>query len=424
MSLPMIISMGVNSLYNIVDSYFVAKIGDDAMTALSLVYPIQNLITSIAVGFGVGINAMAAFYLGAKREENAYMAATQGLLFNIIHGLLLTIICIFIMPDFIGMFSKDSSVIDKALVYSNIAFLFSPVITAGISFEKIFQSVGNMRLTCFCMITGFITNIILDPLMIFGIGPFPKMGMSGAAWATGIGQCVTLVFYILTMKKGLGSLKISLKYIKPDWNIIRRMYGIGVPATLNMALPSLLISVLNGILVTFSESYVLVLGVYYKLQTFIYLMANGLVQGIRPIISYNNGAGEKKRVHEIYRTSLIISAIIMLTGTAISWLMPKTLFGLFTRSSDIISKGETALHIISLGFVLSAISVTASGALEGLGKGMASLWISLLRYVILIIPFAFILSRIFDANGVWLAFAVTELLAAMFSLYIYRKSEP
>lgn len=200
-----------------------------------------------------------------------------------------------------------------------------------------------------------------------------------------------------------------------------RLYGVGIPATLNMALPSFLISALNGILVTFSESYVLVLGVYYKLQTFIYLSANGIVQGIRPLIGYNLGAGERGRVRKIYQTALILSAAIMAVGTALCWLMPAQLFGLFTANETTISMGVTALHLISLGFIVSAVSVTSSGALEGMGKGTPSLVISLLRYVVVIIPAAFFMSMRLGAAGVWGAFPVAEIVTAVISWLIWRR---
>ena len=203
--------------------------------------------------------------------------------------------------------------------------------------------------------------------------------------------------------------------------MVKRLYGVGIPATLNMALPSFLISVLNGILAGFSETYVLVLGVYYKLQTFIYLSANGIVQGIRPLVGYNYGAGEGKRVRSIYRTALTLSAIIMVFGTAVSWLIPGKLFGLFTSNADTLALGIEALRIISIGFVISAVSVTTSGSLEGMGMGMPSLVISLMRYAIVIMPAAFLLSHIFDATGVWMAFPIAETITGITSYLIWCK---
>lgn len=421
MALPMVLSMAVNSLYNIVDSYFVAQLSEDAMTALSLVYPVQNLITAIAVGYGVGINATAAFHLGADDKESAGRAATQGLFLSLVHGVILTVVCVAGMPCFLKLFSSDASVQELAVDYSNLAFVFAPVITVGIAFEKIFQAVGRMKVSMICMICGFASNIILDPLLIFGLGPFPRLGITGAALATGIGQTVTFAAYLLFYFLRPIPVKVRRRYLVFDKKMIGKLYAVGIPATLNMALPSLLISALNGILAAFSETYILVLGVYYKLQTFIYLTANGMVQGIRPLVGYNYGAGEHGRVKKIYLTALGLALIIMSVGTALSWMIPGTMFGLFTDSEETVRMGVTALHIISLGFIASAVSVTSCGALEGLGKGVPSLCISLLRYVVLIIPAALVFSRFLGAEGVWWAFCFTELVTAVVSSLIYRR---
>ena len=406
MALPMTISMLVNALYNIVDSFFVAKISDDAMTALSLVYPIQNLMMATTVGFGIGINAMIAYFLGAKKEKEANISASVGVVCNIFHGLLLTIGCILVMPAFLKMFTKDATIIDLGLQYSNIVFLFAIPVSISISLEKIFQSVGRMRTSMFCMIIGCIANVVLDPLLIFGIGVFPKMGIEGAAIATGVGEMVTLAGYIIIYFVKPISVRINICYVKFRANILKRMYAIGVPATLNMALPSLQISVLNGILAVYSSAYVLVLGAYFKLQTFLYLTANGVVQGMRPLLAYNYGAGEKKRVNQIYKTALRIIAGVMVVGTLLCMSVPDKLIGLFTNNAQTIKIGQNALRMISLGFVVSSVSVTASGALEGLGKGVRSLVISLMRYLLIMLPVAFILSRSVGANGVFAAFPV------------------
>lgn len=372
MSLPMVISMAVNALYNIVDSYFVAKLSEEAMTALALVYPIQNLITAIGVGIGIGINAGIAYYLGAKKQTTANQIATQGIALSVLHGILLTVLCTAGLWKFLKGFSADLEVNLMAITYGNRVLLFSVVITLGITFEKIFQSVGKMKVSMFSMICGCLINILLDPLMIFGIGPFPAMGIAGAAYATGIGQTATLLIYLIFYFADPIPVKIQLKYLKPEKQVISRIYAVGIPATLNMALPSLLISSLNGILSGFSEKYVLVLGV-------------------------------------------------MAAGMLISWLIPGKLIGLFTVNEETIRIGITALHIISFGFIVSGVSVTCSGALEGLGKGTPSFCIALLRYVIVIIPAAFLFGKILGANGVWLAFPVTEALTAVFAIILYQR---
>lgn len=421
MSLPMVFSMAVNSLYNIVDSYFVAKLSEEAMTALALVYPVQNMINAIAIGFAIGINASVAFYLGAGDQKSADKAAAQGMFLNIVHGVVLTILCIAVMPVFLGMFSSDKKVISMALEYSNRAFLFATAITVGLVYEKLFQAVGKMKTSMICMMCGFIANIILDPLMIFGIGFFPAMGIAGAAYATGIGQLISLAVYLVMSKIDPIPVTMERQNLRLEGKIVGRLYSVGISATMSLALPSLLISVLNRILVGFSEKYVLVLGVYYKLQTFIYLTANGIIQGIRPLMGYNYGAGERERVRKIFQTTLVLTAGVMVIGTILSWTMPGTLIGLFTSNTQTVQIGVQALHIISLGFIVSSVSVTCGGALEGLGKGKAALYISLFRYIIVIIPAAFLFSRWIGADGVWCAFCFAELVTAGIAYYIYRR---
>ncbi len=422
MTLPMVLSMLVNSLYNIIDSFFVAQISEEAMTALSLVYPVQNFINAVGIGFGVGINSVIAFYLGAGDNKKADQAATQGLVLAMIHGVVMTVCCITMIPAFLGMFTSSKTVIELGVRYSVIAFAFTLIIIVGITFEKLFQAVGNMKTTMISLMCGCITNIVLDPVLIFGYGPFPKMGIEGAALATGIGQALTLAIYLVVYFVRPIPVHIRRQYFLLNKKMVIKLYSIGIPATLNLALPSLLISVLNAILAAYSEVYILVLGIYYKLQTFIYLPANGIVQGMRPLIGYNYGAGENKRVSQIYKIVLCMSGIIMVLGTVICLLIPGQLIGLFTHTEATIQTGETALRIISAGFLVSAVSVTSSGALEGLGKGTPSLLISLFRYVVVIIPIAFLLSRLFGAVGVWNAFWITEAITAIISICIYYKS--
>lgn len=422
MSIPNVLSMLVNSMYNIVDSLFVAQISENAMTALSLVFPIQNLVTAIGVGFGVGINAIIALYLGSKNNDGANTSASQGILLSIIHGIVLTIVSILIMPRFLRVFTSNEEVIAMGLKYSYVAFAFSISVNVGIALEKVFQSVGRMKTTMFVMFAGCITNIILDPILIFGLGPIPAMGIAGAALATGIGQTLTLVLYIIIYIVKPINVKLSLEFLKYKRGIIKQLYFIGIPATLNMALPSLLVSVLNSILAVYSEIYVIVLGVYYKLQTFAYLPANGIIQGIRPLVGYNYGAKEYDRVKKIYRVSLMMSIIIMMIGTGLCIFVPEQLISLFSSNDQTIQVGAKALRIISMGFIVSTVSIASSGLLEGLGMGLPSLVISLLRYVLLIIPIAFILSQLIGANGVWHAFWITELITAGIAYLLYIKA--
>ena len=390
----MVVSMLVNSLYNIVDSFFVAKISENAMTALSLVFPVQNLINAVMIGFGIGINAVISFYLGAADQKKADQAASQGMLLGTFHGILLMIIC---------------------LVVISVFFAWELV------FEKVFQAVGKMNISMICLMSGCLVNIFLDPVLIFGLGPFPSLGIEGAALATGLGQTFSAILYLIFYMVAPISVKFRRAYFKPDFALCKKMYSIGIPASLNMALPSLLISSLNVILAGFGQSYVFVLGVYYKLQTFLYLPANGVIQGMRPLIGYNYGAKEHSRVNKIYQTSLILVLAIMAVGTVLCLCIPGTLIHLFTATPATIKIGSSALHIICLGFLVSSVSVTSSGALEGLGMGLPSLIISLCRYTLIIIPLAFLLSLLQGASGVWHAFWITEAITAIISYWIYHR---
>ena len=422
MALPMVLSMLVNSLYNIVDSFFVAKISEDAMTALSLVYPIQNLINAVGIGFGIGLNAVVAFYLGAGDRKKADKALTQGMTLAIIHGILMTAGSLLVMRPFLKMFTSSEHVIQLGWQYSVIAFSFTIIIQIGLVYEKAFQAVGRMNASMISMLCGCIFNIVMDPVLIFGTGPFPRMEIRGAALATGLGQVVTLAIYLLLQKRNPMSIHLVREDWRPDGWMIKRLYSVGIPASLNLALPSILISVLNAILAAYSEVYILVLGIYYKLQTFLYLPANGIIQGMRPLVGYNYGAKEYKRVDRLFWIVLGLCGGIMAAGTLICHAIPGTMMGMFTSSPETVEAGAQALRIISIGFLISSVSVTASGALEGLGKGTPSLVISLCRYILIIIPAAYLLSRIMGAKGVWHAFWIAETLTAVIALVVYRKN--
>ena len=422
MALPMVISMMVNALYNIVDSFFVARISEQAMTALSLVFPVQNLINAIAIGFGVGINALIALYSGAGEHAKADTAATHGMAFALLHGVVILAVSIPAMPAFLRLFTKDEAVVAMGVQYATAAFAFAPVIMAGLAFEKQFQAVGRMSTAMAAMLCGSLANLVLDPLLIFGLGPCPKLGIRGAALATGAGQVLTLLVYLVVYRVKPIPVKLRRACLKRDAALDKKLYSIGVPAILNLALPSLLVFCLNSILAAFADSYVVVLGIYYKLQTFLYLPASGIVQGMRPILSFNYGAGEKARVQRIFRLALALCGAIMAAGTVLCLAAAGPLMGLFTQNPETVAAGGTALRLICLGFVVSAVSVVVSGALEALGRGLPSLVISLCRYVVVMIPLAFVLSRVLGANGVWHAFWLTEAVTAAISWGIYRRT--
>ena len=402
MALPNVISMLVNSLYNIVDSLFVAQISEDAMTALSLVYPIQNFANAIAIGFGIGINAMIALYLGAGDRKKAEIAATHGMVLSLLHGVVITVVSIAVMPGFLRRFTTDESLVASGITYSTIVFLFATINMAALAFEKMFQAVGRMKVTMVALVFGCVCNILLDP--------------------TGIGQLLSLCVYLFVYLRTELPVRLSRSGLHPDVALDGKLYAIGVPAILNLALPSLLVTFLNSLLAGFSQSYVVILGIYYKLQTFLYLPANGIVQGMRPLIGYNYGAREHARVKKLYELTLFMSIAIMALGTVICLLASGQLIGLFTSNPDTIAAGAKALRIICIGFVVSAVSTTSSGALEGLGKGVPSLVISLCRYVVFIMPLAAVLCGRLGPDGVWHAFWITEVLTALVAYPVYHRA--
>ena len=423
MALPMVISMMVNALYNIVDSLFVARINENAMTALIPRLPDSEFCQRACHRIRRWYQCADCLFLGAgDKKWRRPRQPHRDLFWHCIHGVVVTVLSISIMPAFLDMFTNDVQVYQMGMEYAVIVFAFSTITMANLSFEKIFQSVGRMKVSMIGLLCGSITNIILDPLLIFGIGIFPRLGIAGAAIATAIGQLCTLLLYLTVYNKRPIPVKIRKEYLAFHKETDHRLYSIGVPAILNLALPSLLVSVLNGILAAYSQIYVVILGIYYKLQTFLYLPANGIVQGMRPLIGYNYGAGEQKRVKKIYEITLAMSAVIMALGTILCLVASRGLMELFTENAETIAAGGTALRIISAGFIISSVSVTASGALEGLGKGTHSLVISLFRYVILMIPAAFVLCRIFGPTGVWHAFWITEAVTSVIAAYVYHKA--
>ena len=397
MSVPMMLSMLIQSLYNIVDSIYVSRLGTDALTAVSLAYPLQNAILSAAVGIGVGISSAISIHLGAGNREKADRAATLGIALTLIHCIFFIIAGLTISEPFLKLFTDNPKILNDASIYTEIVLCLSFGSLFQIAFEKIFQGIGEMKITMYLLIAGCVVNIILDPILIFGLLGFPALGVAGAA---------------IAYRRNSYAVHISFKHLVFDKAIIRQIYSVGIPSTVMMLLPSILISVLNSILTAFSDVYVAVLGVYFKLQTFIYMPANGIVQGMRPIIGYNYGAGESSRVKSTIRYSLLTAAGLMLTGTILALALPKQILALFDADAALMSAGVTALRIISLGFLVSSVGLIYSGVFEAIGNGRNSLIISLLRQFVITIPLSFILTRFFGPTGVWISFPVGELCAS------------
>ncbi|MFQ7309095.1 MAG: MATE family efflux transporter [Mediterraneibacter sp.] len=426
MSVPMMLSMLIQSLYNIVDSIYVSRLGTDALTAVSLAYPLQNAIVSVAVGVGIGITSAISIHLGSGEQEKADRSATLGIALTVVHCILFILAGIFITKPFLSLFTDDPAILKDACDYTYIVLCLSFGALLQVSFEKIFQGIGEMKVTMYLLSAGCVINIILDPILIFGLLGFPRLGVAGAAIATVIGQISSFLLYVAVYLHKPYAVHIGLKHLKADWSIIRQIYSVGIPSSIMMLLPSVLISILNGILAAISDVYVAVLGVYYKLQTFIYMPANGIVQGMRPIIGYNYGAGEAERVRTTIRYSLACAAALMLLGTVLSLAVPRQIFMLFDADSELLEAGASALRIICLGFLVSSIGVIYSGTFEALGNGRNSLIISLLRQFVITIPLSFLLSRFWGAAGVWMSFPAGELCASVVAFLLlkhYRNGE-
>lgn len=422
MAIPMMFSMLIQSLYNIIDSMFVAKLGNDALTAVSLIFPLQNLVIAIAVGFGIGVSSCISISLGSKNSKRASEAAPVGIVLSIVHSVVFVIFGLLVTKPFLQMFSSNDSIIDMGSKYGYIVLCLAFGALIQVCIEKIFQSLGEMKVTMIVLGTGAIINIILDPILIFGKFGLPAMGVTGAAVATVIGQISGLILYIIILTHKKLPIKLSLKNVHFDKQLIKQLYSVGIPSSIMMSLPSVLVSVLNGMLVKYSELHVSVLGIYYKLQTFIYLPANGIIQGMRPILGFNYGAKQKDRLHKTLRVSLLFAASIMLVGTLLSLFIPRQILGLFDADASMLTIGVPALRIICTGFLISTFGIIYSGAFEALGFGLKSLIVSLLRQFVIIIPLSFILTRFIGPTGIWISFPISEIIASIVAIILMRKT--
>ena len=421
MAVPMMISMLVQACYNVVDSVFVAQISEDALNAVSLAFPLQNLMIAFGAGTAVGINALLSRSLGEKNQAMADRAANTGIFLALCNFALFALIGIFFSRTFFELQAGGEQVIiDYGVDYASICLGCSIGIFSQFCFERLLQSTGRTFLAMCTQLTGALINIVLDPILIFGLLGAPRMGVAGAAVATVAGQltaCTMAMIYFFRAKTGM---HITRRDMKVDWNIARKIYGVGVPSCLMTAMPSLLVGVLNALLVELHELAVAVFGLYFKLQTFVYMPANGLIQGMRPIVSYNYGARQKQRMHSTIRWSLTLTAVIMALGTLIAWLLPEQIMALFDANSAMVAIGVPMLRITSLGFLVSTFGTVLAGCFEALGKGMQSLAVSLIRQLVVIPPLALVLSRFWELNGVWASFPVAETLAALAAVAFYR----
>lgn len=420
MSLPTMFSMIIQAMYNIVDSVFVSSLGQDALTALSLAYPLQLMTISVAVGTGVGINSFISRRLGEKNQELANNGAANGIFISIISWLVFLLVGIFLTVPFFKLFNPTPGVMKYGVDYTSIILIFSVGVMVEIAIEKVLQATGNMIFPMIFQLIGAVTNIVLDPLFIFGIGPFPRMEVAGAAIATVIGQILAMLFaiYIFFFKKH--AVQVHVRNFKPSLKIIKNIYAVGFPSIIMQSISSVLVVGLNAILMGFSEAAVSVHGIYYKMQSFVFMPVFGLNQGLMPIMGYNFGAKNKDRLHSAIRYGCIIAAFIMLCGTVIFWVFPAQILSLFNANDDILNMGINAMRFISLSFLPAAIDIIFSTTFQAVGKGFSSMILSLLRQLVFILPAALVLSN-FGVNAVWFAYPIAEVGALIVAIFLYTR---
>ena len=427
MAFQPIVSMWIQSLYNIVDSMFVAKIGEDALTAVSLAFPVQTLIVAWSVGIGVGVNSYISRSLGREDQEGADSAVAHGLLMAAFVAVLFIIAGQFLLEPFFRLFSDDPAILADAITYTNICLTFCAGSFIHICIEKVFQSTGSMIFPMLLQALGAITNIILDPIMIFGLFGFPAMGVKGAAVATVIGQHTAMLASLLVFLLGKFAVRLDLRNFHLSWKMIRDIASIAIPNSCMNALGSVLVMGLNTILIGFSNTAVSLFGIYYKLQTFVFMPASGLTQGAMPIMGFSYGAGNGKRLQHTLSISLRVCFVIMAVGCVLFMAAPEWLLGLFDASDEMLAIGIPALWIISVSFLPATIGFILPTMFQSMGQGGYSLAVFLLRQLVITLPAAAILSGPFGLTGIWASFILAESIAAGVALLFYnklRKADP
>ena len=421
MSLPMIISMLVQALYNIVDSVFVSMINQAALTAVSMAFPIQNLLIAVSAGTCVGVNALLSRSLGEKNAKNANLAAANGLFLAFLSFLVFAVFGLFGARLFFESQTDNPVIIEYGVQYLQIVCIFSFGLFGEMMFERILQSTGQ---TFYCMITqgtGAIINIILDPILIFGLAGMPKMGIKGAAAATVFGQIVAMVLAGCLNHAKNKDVRISFKGFRPHGRTISVIYQVGVPSIIMQSISSVMTFGLNKILITFSETAVAVFGVYFKLQSFIFMPIFGLNNGMIPIIAYNYGARNRKRIMETVRLSIGIAVGIMFIGLTVFQLMTPQLLMLFQADADMLSIGVPALRIISLSFLFAGYCIIVGSVFQAMGNGVYSLMVSVARQLVCILPLAYFFARTFGLHMVWYSIPLAEITSVVLSSILFRK---
>ena len=423
MSLPAMFSMMIQALYNMVDSIFVARFHPDALQAVSLAYPLQMILISFGVGTAVGVNSLIARRLGAKNYQEANTAATTGLVLAVINWLAFFLIGLFLARPFIRLFTANDVVIEYGTSYLNVVLCISIGMQISCMGEKILQSTGNMIFPMITQLLGAVINIIFDPLLIFGIGIFPQLGVVGAAVATVFGQICSMTFILIILFVKKHEVKISLKGFRLQKTVLKNIYSVGFPAIIMQCIGSVMVSGINAIIsiaditAEYAAAYINAFGIYFKLQSFIFMPVFGLNQGVSPIIGYNYGARDKKRLYSAFRLGLLIAAVIMAAGTILFQLAPDWLLSLFessaavdTGANNLLSEvGVPVLRTISLSFILAALGIMFSTLFQAVGKGLYSMMMSVSRQLIVLLPVAFFLSKV-NMTVMWYAFPISELV--------------
>ena len=425
MGFPMILSMMLQAFYNIVDSYFVSSmegVGDAAVNALTLAFPIQTLMVAIGVGTGVGLNSLLSRYLGMGDRESASRISGNAIFLSICTYLVFLIFGLVGVKSYISTQTSDSQIMLMACDYLRICTVFSFGSVIYMIYEKLLQATGRTTLATISQISGAVTNIILDPIMIFGLFGFPEMGIKGAAWATVIGQIVSLILGIICHHGMNKELDTSLRYLMPKPAIIKSIYQVGIPAIIMQALTSVMTYGVNIIFVKVSGSVVTAYGMYFKIQQFIFFAAYGLNNAIIPIVAFNYGMRDKNRMNEAIKLGLIYTMIIMIAGALVLQLFAGKIVGIFDISDDVKTLCITAIRIITFGYIFVGANVAFQGIFQALGNGVKSLVLSLVRLIIVPLPLTFIFTYSSNAPKIiWLAFPVAEFIAFIVAIIYMRK---
>ena len=423
MSLPMMISMLVQALYNIVDSIFVSKLSENALTAVSLAFPLQMLLIAIATGTGVGMNALLSKALGERRSDEVNRIASNAAFLYFVSYVVICILGFTIVKPFYmsQMGHADVEIMEMGIDYLSTVMIFSFGLLSQIYFERLLTSTGKTIFSMTSQLCGAITNIILDPILIFGLCGLPKMGVTGAAVATVIGQCVAAVVAFTCNHKYNHEVKLIFHGFRPNGRIIRTIYAIGIPSIIMQSIGSVMTYSMNRILIEFSSTATAVFGVYFKLQSFFFMPVFGLNNGITPIIAFNYGAQNRKRMIKTIKLSMITAFCLTFVGFLCFEFIPQTLLGMFSASADMLKIGIPALRIIGIHYLIAWFCIICGTVFQALGKAVFSMIVSIMRQLIILVPAAYILSKLGGLHAVWWSFPIAEIVSLMVSLlFLFR----